>query len=161
MIKRTYAPIRFNRPQKHGLYMVFGLLWLSGAGWLLAHYFMRVSGAFGDAPHPIENWWLRLHGLLVFVALLVLGAVLSTHAQRAWKLKKNRYSGMFMKSVFLWLAISGYALYYFTTEENAMWLPLLHWVVGLSVPLLLVLHIRQGRSRARPKPQQYIDESSV
>lgn len=148
MAKITPAPIRFSAPHKRWLYAVFALLWLSGAWWLVAHYFMRVPGAFGETPHPMEIWWLRLHGLMVFAALLTLGSVLSTHAQRAWKLKKNRRTGLFMKAIFLWLAMSGYALYYFADEENAAWLPVLHWVVGLSVPLMLVFHIRHGRARA-------------
>lgn len=148
MSKITPAPIRFSAPYKRRLYAVFTILWLSGAWWLATHYFMRVDGEFGEMPHPTEIWWLRLHGLMVFAVLPVLGSVLSTHAQRAWKLKKNRHTGLLMKVIFLWLGLTGYALYYFANDENAAWLPVLHWAVGLSVPLLLVLHIRRGRMRA-------------
>ena len=152
MVKITPTPIRFSAPNKRWLYVIFATLWLSGAWWLITHYFMRVSGEFGDMPHPLENWWLRLHGLMVFAGLVALGGVLSTHAQRAWKLNKNRRTGLFMKLVFLWLAMTGYALYYFASEENAAWLPLLHWIMGLSVPLVLAFHIRRGR--VRPKAVQ-------
>lgn len=145
------ASIRIAQPHKRGLYMVIGVLWLSGAGWLIAHYWMRVSGEFGETPHPSEIWWIRLHGLLVFGVLLALGSVLSTHAHRAWKLRKNRYSGLFMKTIFLWLAISGYALYYFANEDNAVWLPISHWIVGMSLPIILAIHIRQGRKRSNQK----------
>ena len=147
MSKITPAPIRFSAPHKRWLYAVFTMLWLSGALWLISHYFMQVDGEFGEMPHPMEIWWLRLHGLMVFAILPVLGSVLSTHAHRAWKLKKNRHTGLFMKVVFLWMGLTGYALYYFASEENANWLPVLHWAVGLSVPLLLFVHIRRGRKR--------------
>jgi hypothetical protein len=74
--------------------------------------------------------------------------VLPVHARRAWHLKKNRVSGLAMKLLLAWLAATGYALYYFATDANEAWLPLLHWVVGLAFPLLLVWHIRRGRARA-------------
>jgi hypothetical protein len=140
-------PIRFAAPHRRFLYSVFSVLWLSGALWLVFHYFFRVEGEFGIAPHPAEIWWLRLHGLMVFVGLVALGSVLPVHAKRAWQLRKNRRSGLLMKALFLWLALSGYALYYFASDSNEHWLPLLHWLVGLSLPLMLVLHIHKGRQR--------------
>jgi len=148
MTKIAPATIRFSAPRKRGLYAVFALLWLSGLMWLVFHYFLRVNGEFGEMNHPLQVWWLRLHGLAVFAALPALGSVLSTHAQRAWKLKKNRTTGLFVKAIFLWLGLTGYALYYFADEDNAAWLPVLHWAVGLSVPLMLALHIRHGRARS-------------
>ena len=54
-----------------------------------------------------------------------------------------------MKVLFLWLALTGYALYYFASDSNENWLPILHWGTGISMPLLLVLHIRMGRKRSR------------
>lgn len=147
MNRHAPVPIRFTAPHKKFLYSVFSLLWLSGALWLVFHYFMRVPGEFGITPHPAEIWCLRLHGLMVFAVLVALGSVLSNHARRAWQLKKNRYSGLLMKVLLLWLAISGYALYYFASEGNENWLPVLHWGAGISVPLMLVSHIRMGRKR--------------
>lgn len=149
MNRHLSLPIRFAAPHKHFLYSVFSLLWLSGALWLLFHYFMRVDSEFGPAPHAAEIWCLRLHGLLVFAALLALGSVLPVHAQRAWQLKKNRRSGLMMKGLFLWLAITGYALYYFASDSNENWLPLLHWGAGIGLPLMLLLHIRTGRQRRK------------
>lgn len=140
-------PIRFSATHRSLLHGTFLLLWLSGVLWLLFHYFLQQAGEFGSAPHPAEIWWLRVHGLLVFAALLALGSVLPQHAKRAWELGKNRRSGLLIKSVFLWLAGSGYALYYFASDENAGWLPPLHWAVGVLLPLLLLWHIRQGRKR--------------
>jgi hypothetical protein len=147
MNRHAPVPIRFSALHRQILYAVFSLLWTSGALWLAFHYYLRVEGEFGITPHPAEIWWLRLHGLMVFGVLLALGSVLPNHARRAWQLKKNRSSGLLMKAIFLWLAISGYALYYFATESNENWLPVLHWGAGIGMPLMLVLHIRKGRKK--------------
>ncbi len=150
--RHTPMPIRFAGSHKKILYSVFTLLWLSGTLWLVFHYFMRVEGEFGITPHRAEIWWLRLHGLMVFVALVALGTVLPVHAKRAWQLKKNRQSGVVMKSLFLWLAVSGYALYYFASDSNENWLPVLHWGAGISVPFVIAMHIRMGRKRSHVRP---------
>jgi hypothetical protein len=139
--------IRLSPLQRRTVYGVITLLWLSGALWLAFHYFLRVPSTFGDKPHALEIWWLRLHGLAGFAALVAVGSMLPVHVGRAWALDKNRMSGVVMKMVFFWLATSAYALYYFATESNETWLPLLHWIVGLSLPLVLVIHVRRGRRR--------------
>jgi len=145
MNRRLSQPISFGTTHRRTLHSVFALLWLSGALWLAFHYILRLPGEFGAVSHPLEIWWLRLHGLMGFAALIVLGSVLSVHVRRAWHLKRNRSSGFVMNSVFIWLAATGYALYYFVSEANAAWLPHMHWIVGLALPLVLVLHIRRGR----------------
>lgn len=144
-------PIRFGATHRKLLYAVFLFAWLSGALWLVFHYFLQAEGDFGPLPHPAEKWWLRLHGLAAFGMLIALGSVLPVHARRAWQLGKNRKSGLGMKLAFSWMALSGYALYYFASEENQAWLPLLHWVAGLGLPLMLAAHIALGRRRAHPK----------
>ena len=149
MIKPLPLPIRLGHQHKRILYAVFLLLWASGALWLAFHYFLRVPGEFGEVAHPLEKWWLRLHGLMAFAMLVAIGSVLPIHARRAWQLKKNRRTGLAIKGVLLWMALTGYALYYFASDANEAWLPLLHWIAGLSLPLVLLLHISRGRARGR------------
>jgi hypothetical protein len=151
MNRHAPMPIRLAASHRKFLYSVFSLLWLSGVLWLIFRYFMRMAGEFGVTPHPAEIWWLRMHGLMVFAVLFALGTVLPVHARRAWQLRKNRPSGLLMKSLFMWLALSGYALYYFSGESNENWLPVLHWGAGIGVPLMIVIHIRMGRNRARAR----------
>ncbi|MHB1186809.1 hypothetical protein [Thiobacillus sp.] len=140
-------PIRLGARHKRALYAIFLALWGSGVLWLLFHYFLRVAGEFGDAAHPLEAWWLRLHGLAGFAALVAVGSVLPVHARRAWQLGRNRRTGLAMKAWLLWLAATGYALYYFVSEANEAWLPPAHWVAGLALPLAGLIHIRLGRRR--------------
>lgn len=141
--------IRFARRHKHLLYAIFGLLWLSGVLWLVFHYFFRVTGVYGEMAHPLEVWWLRLHGLAAFSALVVIGSVATVHAQRGWQLKRNHRSGVIMLLIFFWLGATAYALYYFVSDANEQWLPWLHWPAGLALPVLLGLHVYFGRLGAR------------
>lgn len=123
------------------------LLWGSGALWLVLHHFSRAPGDFGDLPHPLEIWCLRLHGLAMFLVLVLLGTLITSHGPGAWRVKRQRRSGMVMNSVFIWLAGTGYALYYFAGEREESWVAPLHWGVGLAVPLLLLFHLRHGWRR--------------
>jgi hypothetical protein len=139
--------IRLGTRHKRLAYATFALLWVSGALWLLFHYFFGVEGDFGPEPHALEKWWLRLHGLAAMLALVALGSLLTNHVRLAWQRNKNRNSGLPMLALTVWLAATGYALYYFSSDANAAWLPLLHWIAGLALPLLLLIHIVVGRRR--------------
>lgn len=152
-------PIRFGKPHRRVLYAVFVGLWGAGLLWLVFHYFFGVQGDFGPTPHPLEKWWLRAHGLFAFAALIALGSVLPVHARGAWERKRNRRTGVAMKFWMLWLAATGYTLYYFSSESNESWLPMLHWAAGLALPLMLVWHVRRGRSRAAPRVAPRPDRS--
>jgi hypothetical protein len=143
------APVvRLGPRHKRLAYATFALLWVSGALWLLFHYFLGVEGDFGPEPHALEKWWLRLHGLAGMLALVALGSLLTNHVRLAWQRNKNRTSGLPMLALTVWLAVTGYALYYFASDANAAWLPLLHWIAGLALPLALTAHVVIGRVRA-------------
>ncbi|WP_310447236.1 hypothetical protein [Thiobacillus sp.] len=149
--------IRLGARHKRLAYAAFALLWASGALWLLFHYFFGVAGDFGPEPHPLEKWWLRMHGLAAMLALVAVGSLATNHMRLAWSRKKNRRTGMPMLALTAWLAATGYALYYFSSDDNAAWLPLLHWTVGLALPLALVAHVVVGRRRApRAHPHPHL-----
>ncbi|MEO1767287.1 hypothetical protein [Thiobacter aerophilum] len=141
-------PIRLPRNHRRALNLVFFGVWLSGGLWLLFHHFLAVPSPFGPTPHPLEKWWLRLHGGFAFATLVVMGSVLPVHARGAWQRQRNRITGLMMQAWLVWLAATGYALYYFSSEANEAWLPLLHWIAGLALPLMLTLHVKRGRARA-------------
>lgn len=152
-MRKAHPPtIRFSPLHRQTLYAVFALLWSSGALWLVFHYFLRTPGDFGDQAHPLEIWWLRLHGLIVFAMLVAIGSVLPVHARLGWQLRRNRHSGLAMKIIFLWLAATGYALYYFASDDNRDWLAPLHWAAGLSLPLMIAFHVQRGRRRPSATP---------
>lgn len=137
--------MRLSPLHKRALYACFALLWLSGSLWLVFHYFLRQPGEFDSTAHPLEIWLLRLHGLMVFAGLVALGSVITGHGKPAWRVKRQRRSGLTMAALFLWLSGTGYALYYFAADREESWLPLLHWGVGLAMPLLLAAHLKRKR----------------
>jgi hypothetical protein len=142
--------IRLGSRHKRLAYAAFALLWASGALWLLFHYFLRTEGDFGPEAHPLEAWWLRLHGLMAMLALVAIGSLATDHMRLAWSRRKNLRTGLPMLALTAWLAGTGYALYYFSSDDNAAWLPLLHWAAGLALPGWLYVHVFAGRLR-RPR----------
>jgi hypothetical protein len=139
--------IRLGARHKRLVYATFALLWASGALWLVFHHFLGVEGDFGPEPHPLEKWWLRLHGLASMLGLVAIGSLATNHVRLAWQRNKNRVSGLTMLALIIWLAATGYALYYFSSDANAAWLPLLHWTPGLVFPAAVAIHIFTGRQR--------------
>lgn len=142
-------PLRLGHTHERWTYGVTAVLWGSGALWLLFHYFFQVDGRFGPRPHPLQAWWLRLHGLAMMLALATFGSLFIHHMRRAWQLRRNRLAGGAVAFLGLWLIATGYALYYFANDANAAWLPLLHWIPGLLLPVLLAVHIVAGRRRSQ------------
>jgi hypothetical protein len=133
-------------------YAAFGLLWASGAGWLAFRYFLRPLTEFGELPHPLEAWWLCLHGAAAFYALWLLGLLWPVHILPAWK-SRRRISGILLGGLTAWLASSGFLLYYVGNDSARTLIALLHWAVGLALPLPFLWHALRGRSaRVRQVP---------
>jgi hypothetical protein len=124
---------------------------VSGAGWLACHYLMGGDPDFPDMPHPLEPFWLKVHGAIAMASLMVVGSVVPWHAWRAWKLRRNRGTGGFVASVLVVLILSAWALYYIGSEALRPGISLVHWIVGIaSVPLLWLHVVRGRRSRSAP-----------
>ena len=129
-------------------------LWLSGAAWLLLHYYGLVEGEFGVETNPLEPWLLRLHGLVLIPALLAFGGLMVVHIPKGWKDKSQRVAGVTLTVVTGVLILSGYLLYYLGVEWLRDWTSLIHWVVGLALPAFFVWHYlgrSTAKSKARPK----------
>ena len=150
------AGVRLEHWHRRALYASLALLAASGALWLLFHYFVRGATEWGEGPHPLESWWLRLHGLAAMLTLLALGSLLTTHVARAWRAGRNRASGSALGAALVLLIATGYALYYFGGEQSRPALSLVHWVFGGVAVVLIVAHVALGRGltapRRRPRP---------
>lgn len=127
------------------IYFSAGLLFVSGALWLVFHYFIKIEGEFGPAVHPLEPWWLKIHGAAVMLFLVVLGTLLLSHMDKAWRLRRNLNTGIAFLVMNAVLIISGYMLYYFGGEELRPIISLVHWILGLAAPVLIGLHVWRGR----------------
>lgn len=137
--------MRLSTAHLRWIYWSGAALVTTGVLWLLFHYFVRTHGQFGETAHPLEIWWLRLHGACAMLVLVVIGSLLPVHVRRGWHLRKNLLAGCVMGTLALLLIASGYALYYFGDEEARGWISAFHWVLGLGAPLVLTWHVWRGR----------------
>ena len=135
---------RLVRWQRFALYASGAALLLTGAAWLLLHY----SLGAGDLPHPLEAWSLRLHGLAAFAGLFVLGVLAAAHIPQGWRLShRRRWAGQRSSGVLLCvvgavLALTGYLLYYFSSEAVRPALGWAHTFAGLAMGVLIASHRR-------------------
>jgi len=126
---------------RQGLVYAAGLgLWLSGAAWLLLHYFAVRQTEFGPAPHPFEHWSLAAHALFAFAAIWVFGMLWSAHVTGAWRTGRRRASGIATFAVMAVLIASGFLLYYVADDEARAAISLAHWIIGLALPIAFLWH---------------------
>lgn len=154
-IAHESGPIKLSRRHQLWIYCISALLVVSGLGWLIAHYFLASAGDFGEAHHFSEPWWLKLHGAVAMLFLIVFGALLPAHAFRAWRLKKNRNSGAVMMAMVVILVLSAYGLYYAGGDVLRDWLAVIHWVTGLVAVAGLTVHIWMGKRARAPHRLQH------
>jgi hypothetical protein len=119
-----------------------GVLWLSGSLWLLLHHYGQVQGSFGPEANPLEPWMLRLHGFVLIPLLLGAGGLLVAHIPKGWAYHHQRVAGTALGVLLLTLIITGYMLYYVSTESLRNWSSIIHWILGLFVPLVFIRHYR-------------------
>lgn len=142
---------RLSRGQRAATYAAFATAWFSGALWLLFHYFLQRQGEFALEPHPLEHWLLRLHGLCAFVLLWLGGLLWALHVRHGLKWPQRRRSGLAIVFAFCLLGASGYLIYYLDEGIVRDVTGVLHWVIGLSLLLPVVLHaLPSYRSRRAP-----------
>ncbi|MBW8785906.1 MAG: hypothetical protein JF593_14950 [Novosphingobium sp.] len=127
-------------------------LWLSGGGWLLLHYFGQRQGEFGLERSPLEPWLMRLHGFALLALLLGLGGLFVAHIPRGWGNQGQRLPGLALSAMLALLVVSGYLLYYIGADDVRSATSIVHWAVGLALPLIFVWHAVKGlRSAARER----------
>jgi cytochrome b561 len=138
--------IQLNRALRYCLYIVLALLFFSGAGWAYWNYLVAHSGDFEASA---KTWAMKIHGAAAMAILVLIGALLTGHVKVAWRARRNRGNGALLLGVFGILIITGYGLYYAGGEELRAWTSWIHLSVGLSIPILIVLHVALGK-KTRP-----------
>ncbi|GJI90826.1 DUF4405 domain-containing protein [Duganella hordei] len=144
---RPHINLRVERWHRRCIYASIAALLLTGGAWVLAHYFFRTAGQFGESASPVEPWAMKLHGAAAMVMLFFLGSLMNSHIRRAIKAGRNLATGWGMIAVMLLLIATAFALYYIAGEGDRPVWSLLHWAVGLAGGALFVLHIAVGRRR--------------
>jgi len=126
--------------RRFGVNTVGLLVWASGVGWLVFHYFLQQKGEFGPEPHPLEPWWLKLHGATGFAALWTVGLLWAVHIVNGWTSGRRRWTGSVMFVLLCVLILTGYLLYYVGDVPARPVISLTHWIGGLVLPASYLLH---------------------
>jgi len=135
---------RLSRRREWIVHGIGGVLWLSGVAWIVLHHFLRRAGEFGEQPHPLEIWSLRLHGGAAFAALWLFGLLWPIHVLPAWRARR-RASGIVVAGVFIVLIASGWLLYYGSGDDTRAAVALVHWIIGLALLAPYLWHTLRGR----------------
>jgi len=140
-------PPQLSRERRRAVYAIGGGIWLTGAAWVLLHYFFVRNGPFGPNPHPLEFWSRAAHGAFGFASLWLFGMLWGAHVTDGWRSLRRRWTGSLMFVLFGWLVVSGYLLYYLGNDGIIGATALLHWSVGLICPLPFLIHRSAGTSK--------------
>jgi hypothetical protein len=121
--------------QKRALYLSVLALWLSGMVWKLL------------SQTPL---WMRIHGAAAMAFLIMFGTLLMGHVPAGWREDRQRFSGSSLISLCGILIVTGWILYYSGNETIRQWTSLVHWGIGVGLPILIYLHIRLARRLQKP-----------
>lgn len=69
-----------------------------------------------------------------------MGFLWGTHVVMRWRLKRHRKSDGLMFGVMGLMSVTGYLLYYLSTDEVRAPTAVVHWGIGSGLPLVLWVH---------------------
>jgi hypothetical protein len=133
------------------LYAAVGLLFLTGAAWLVAD--QMKEGARSELWQVTASYLLMIHGGAAMLTLMLFGALAPLHIARCWRAGKNRVTGTGMVTFNAILIVTSLGLYYAGSDALRPWMSRVHTAFGLVLPVLIVAHIVLGRrGRSPPHP---------
>jgi hypothetical protein len=139
--------IRLSRWHEYTVYVVIAGLYITGVIWLVCHFFLADEGEYGPMPHEWEGPMMMLHGAAAMLTLFFVGSLLTVHMVKAWRSRRNRWSGSFVAGFALVLTLTGYCLYYVGDDDIRAWMSWAHWLPGVPLPLVLAIHVFYGTRR--------------
>ena len=148
---------RMPRRQRLMVYAVSGVLWVSGLLWLVLDQFFTRQEQFGRTPHPLESPLLLIHGVVAILAMYALGWISARHVVRWWTEDQRRLSGSVFTAVLLVLTLSGFALFFLSSDESQRITRVIHELLGLGITLLAVQHwFFRRRAASTPEPRGHL-----
>jgi len=150
------SKIGFRIPLTYRAILFFGLAssWCTGLTFYYMNNWVTVEGAFGPMKHPAQQFVIMGHGAAAFVMLMCFGVLAVNHLPAAWRLRRSRYLGIALTTLFSFQIITAYILYYIAGEESRALISNLHTLSGASIPIVLIGHIIRGRIQRRAAPSQ-------
>lgn len=138
--RKPLPSARLTGLRRQSVNVVGLIVWGTGVGWLIFHYFVQHKGEFGPEPSPLEPWWLKLHGAAGFAALWTAGLLWAVHVVNGWNSGRRRWTGSFAFAMVCALILTGWLLYYVGDVPARPVISLSHWIGGLALPALYLLH---------------------
>jgi heme A synthase len=129
------------------IYVAYAVLVLTGVGWLIADRGKDTANA--ELWQEAAASLLMLHGGGAMLTLLLLGALVPLHVQRAWRGRKNRTTGATMVTLNVLLVVTAFGLYYAGSDVVRLWISDVHIAIGMILPALFIIHVLLGRRSAR------------
>jgi hypothetical protein len=139
--------LRLDARFRFALFGAFALLFVTGGAWYFVHP-QALSGS--EVWQEVAAYLLMFHGGAAMLGLMLLGALVPLHIQRAWRVQRNRLTGTAMLTFNAALILTSFGLYYAGSEMLRPWMSEIHIAAGFCLPALLVGHIFVGR-RSREK----------
>jgi hypothetical protein len=136
--------LRLDPLFRFALYAAFSVLFLTGCGWLLADR-MKDGSLSSEAWQAVAANLLMLHGGAAMATLMLLGALVPLHIQRAWRSRRNRLTAICMLTFNSLLVVTSFGLYYAGTDILRTWVRNVHEAAGLGLPVLFLIHVLAGR----------------
>ena len=138
--------MRLKPPFRYSIYAAFAVLFLTGAGWLVADWRKETGD---EIWQQVSANLLMVHGGVAMLGLMLLGALIPVHLLRAWRSRKNRISGSVMAALTAALIVTAFGLYYLGSETLRPWISWSHIAAGLAVSLSLPVHVILGKRGLR------------
>jgi Na+/H+ antiporter NhaC len=135
--------VRLKTTFRYSIYAAFAVLVLTGVIWLVADWQKDADEAWQQLAATL----LMIHGGTAMLALMLLGALIPLHLLRAWRARKNVVSGIVAVTLNATLIVTAFGLYYLGSEAVRPWMSWIHIGAGLSLALMLPLHILLGRRK--------------
>jgi len=123
-------------------------LTLSGAAWLVASHVLASETEFG---RQLPSWAARvlaIHGGIAMLSLIAVGAWLPMHVVPRFRRGSGLVTGASQLGLLAVLAVSGFGLYYLADELTRPAWSVVHWIAGLLLALLLLVHRRTRPTRS-------------
>ena len=142
------------RGQRAAVYLIVGVLWISGFAWLCLDQFAAQPGPFGSIRHPLQPPLLLAHGVVAVASLYLFGWIGARHALRWWACGLRRMSGGTLASILALLILTGFALFFLSSDAWQRYTAAVHDVLGIAVTLFAIQHWFFGRRSARARAQK-------
>ena len=134
-----------GRRQQPLLYAALAALWFSGVVWLGWNYGHILQGTSALETSAVSVLSMKIHGAAAMGFLMAFGALLLQHVPLGWKQPAHRPTGVALLSVCGALIITGWGLYYLGGESLRHGTSVVHWGLGVLLPVILWWHVRLAR----------------